>query len=241
MSLFTKKKKGKKAALETFDDNLLTDKTPFAVQEAYRMVRTNIMFSVPGDGCKKIIVTSGTQGEAKSTTSINIAISFAQNHAKVLLMDCDLRLPTIASKLGNLKEQGLSNLLAGMCSLDEVIQHTPFDVDIITAGEIPPNPTELLGSDAMGNLLEQLGEKYDYIILDTPPACVVTDAAVLTKFCSGVILVARQNLAQKEQINEAIHKLEFAKARILGFVFTGVENEKYGSYRKKSGYSYEYH
>lgn len=241
MSLFNKKKRRKMTAMDSFDDNFLTEKTPFAVQEAYKMIRTNIMFSVPGDGCKKIIVTSSNQGEAKSTTSINIAISFAQNQARVLLMDCDLRLPTIASKLGNLKEQGLSNVLAGMCSLDEVIQHTPFDVDIITAGEIPPNPTELLGSDAMGKVLEQLEDRYDYIILDTPPACVVSDVAVLTKFCSGVLLVVRQNLAKKEEVNEAIHKLEFAKARILGFVFTGVENEKYKSYRKKSGYGYGYY
>lgn len=240
MGLFHKKKKKSVKELEELEGVLLTEESPFAVQEAYKTLRTNIIFSVPGEGCKKIVITSGMQAEAKSTTVVNLGIAFAQNTSKVLLIDCDLRLPTDAMKLGVSQTPGLSNVLVGMNTAEEAIYHLPNGLDLMPAGDVPPNPTELLGSDAMRELLDTLGERYEYILLDTPPICTVADASILSKITSGVIVVVRQYVADQEMVSEALQKLEFAESKILGFVFTGVENEKQKSYRKKGGYGYGY-
>lgn len=219
---------------------LLSEESPFAVQEAYKTIRTNIMFSITESKCKKIVITSSMQGEAKSTTAVNLAIAFAQNHSKVLLIDCDLRLPTVAGKLKAKQTPGLSNLLVGMG--DGVgIQHLEGGLDLLAAGDIPPNPTELLGSVKMQKLLELLEKKYEYIILDTPPVCTVADASILAKQVSGVVLVVRQDVATQESVNDALQKLEFSGAKVLGFIFTGAVNEKLKSYKKGSyGYGYAY-
>lgn len=234
MNLLKKKNKG----MIHEEDHLLSEDSPFAVQEAYKTIRTNIIFSIPGESCKKIVITSSMQGEAKSTTAVNLGIAFAQNHSKVLLIDCDLRLPTDATKLNAKEKPGLSNLLVGMCKEEEAIQHLPQGLDLMPAGDIPPNPTELLGSQRMTELLESLAEKYEYILLDTPPICTVADAAILAKQTSGVIIVARQGVSTHDSINEVLQKLEFADAKVLGFVFTGVENEKQKQGRYGYGYGY---
>ena len=240
MSFLRRKKNPSTKKMDEFEQHILTEQSPFAVQEAYKTLRTNVIFSVPGEGCKKIVVTSGMQGEAKSTTAVNLGIAFAQNESKVLLIDCDLRLPTDALKLEVPQEPGLSNVLVGMNSVDEAIHHLPMGLDLLPAGDVPPNPTELLGSEAMRKLLDALSERYEYILLDTPPVCTVADASILAKSTSGVLVVVRQNVADREVVSEALQKLEFANAKILGFVFTGVENEKQKSYRKKGGYGYGY-
>lgn len=228
-------KKQNKAVMNQ-EEHLLSEDSPFAVQEAYKAIRTNVMFSIPEEKCKKIVITSSMQGEAKSTTATNLGIAFAQNNSKVLLIDCDLRLPTDAAKLKAKEKPGLSNLLVGMCKEERAIQHLSQGLDLLPAGDIPPNPTELLGSARMTALLESLSEKYEYILLDTPPVCTVADAAILAKQTSGVIIVVRQGVSTQDSVNEALQKLEFADAKVLGFIFTGVENEK----QKKGGYGYGY-
>lgn len=240
MGLLGNGKKTSVKKMSKFEKNLLTEDSPFAVQEAYKTLRTNIMFSIPGDNCKKIIITSAMQGESKSTTAVNLSIAFAQNHSKVLLIDCDLRLPTVAQKLGKKQAPGLSNILVGMNCIRESIHRLPNGLDILPAGDIPPNPTELLGSEPMRQVIEILEKEYEYIILDTPPVCMVADAVILSKLTSGVVVTVRQNVADQETVNEALQKLKFAESKILGFVFTGVENEKQKSYRKGGYYGYGY-
>ena len=238
MRLFKFRKKD--IALRDKEVHLLSDKTPFAIQEAYKALRTNLIFSMPEDGCKTILITSSVQGEAKSTTAVNLAIAFAQNGNKVLLIDCDLRLPTDAAKLKVKGTTGLTDVLVGMNSINEVIRALPTGMHFLPAGTVPPNPTELLGSDQMSMLLRSLRNHYEYIVLDTPPINAVADAAILSGEASGVAIVVRQNMATEESIDSAISALEFAGARILGFIFTGVENEKQNAYRKSGYYGYGY-
>ncbi len=235
---FKQNKKNNHAVPET-EGYLLTDDSPFAVQEAYKTLRTNLIFSVPDGKCKTIVITSSIQGEAKSTTACNLAIAFAQNKSKVLLIDADLRLPTIANKLNVPSKPGLSNFLAGMNEYNQCVHHLDNGLDFIPSGDVPPNPTELLGSGVMQQFLEALEGVYEYIIIDTPPITTVADAAIISKRCSGVALVVRQHIASRESVNEALTRLKFADAKILGIIFTGVENEKLNSYRKK-GYGYRY-
>ena len=233
-------KRMRNAGSEKQTENLLTQTSPFAIQEAYKTIRTNIIFSFPNEQCKIILITSALQGEAKSTTAVNLAVAFAQNQSKILLIDCDLRLPTDALKLSAQQTPGLTNLLVGMCTMDEAIQHLPNGLDMIAAGDIPPNPSELLGSPKMEQLLKELGSKYEYIILDTPPVCTVADASILAKIASGTVLVVRQGLATSESVNEALTKLKFSNAKVLGIVMTGAGNEKMKSYKKGYGYGYGY-
>lgn len=237
----TDKSKKNKEVKKVVDErqHLLSEELSFAVQEAYKTLRTNIMFSIPEEGCKKIVVTSSLQGEAKSTTAVNLAIAFAQNNSKVLLIDCDLRLPTVAQKLGEKETPGLSNVIVGLCGAKDAIQKLSNGIYLLPAGDIPPNPTELLGSEQMHRLLDELGEEFEYIILDTPPVCTVADATILSKVTSGVIMVVRQNVAKQETVSEALRRLEFSEAKILGFIYTCVENNK-SSYGKSGYYGYGY-
>ena len=234
------KKRARNTGFGTQAEFLLTETSPFAIQEAYKTIRTNIIFSIPDEKCKKILVTSALQGEAKSTTAVNLGIAFAQNKSKILLIDCDLRLPTDSLKLSARKTPGLTNLLVGMCSMDAAIQHLPNGLDLIAAGDIPPNPSELLGSPKMEQLIKDLESRYEYIILDTPPVCTVADAVILSKITSGTILVVRQGTATRECINEALEKLKFANAKVLGLVMTGAINEKTKNYHKSYNYGYGY-
>lgn len=236
-----KKSKSSKASQKAF---ILTPSAPFAIQEAYKTLRTNIIFSTPNTGCRTIVVTSSMQGEAKSTTATNLSIAFGQNGDKILLIDCDLRLPTVAKKLQLNETPGLTDVIVGEADLYTAIRNVSNGFDVLPAGTIPPNPTELLGSDKMAALLQELQSKYEYIILDTPPVCTVADAAILSKDASGVILVVKQDVATRDGIEDALQNLELAGAKILGFLMSGVANEKTKGYKKGyygyGGYSYSY-
>ena len=201
---------------------ILNDKSSFHVKEAYKALRTNIVFAIPHDGCKKIIVTSANAGEGKSTNCLNLAISFAQTGAKVLLVDCDLRKPNVANLLNIASAPGLSNVLANLNTADSVIVHSDYpNLDVIPSGDMPPNPAELLGSNAMQETLDRLSEIYDYIFLDSSPINLVTDAAVLSKMAHGIVLVVRQGRTDKESVADAIKKLSFVGANIIGFILNG--------------------
>jgi len=159
---------------------VLNEKSSFHVKEAYKALRTNIVFSIPHDGAKKIIVTSALAGEGKSTNCLNLAISFAQTGAKVLIIDCDLRKPNVANLLNIAPTPGLSNVLANLNTVDSVIVHSDYaNLDVIPSGDMPPNPAELLGSATMRDTLDKLSDLYEYIFLDTSPVNIVTDAAVI--------------------------------------------------------------
>lgn len=215
MSLFSKRNQPKSGK-----ELIMTKEIPFAVEEAYKSLRTNLIFSLPEDQCKIIEITSSTQNEGKSVTAINLAIALAKNGEKVILIDCDLRLSTVARKMKIKQKPGLTNLLFGLNSALDVICHHPSGVDVIPAGDLPPNPSEILGSARMNTVLEFMKNHYDYVILDAPPVGIVTDAAVLAPQASGIVLVVRQGVARYEGIDEAIHKLKIANGNILGFVLT---------------------
>ena len=209
---------------------LITEKSSFSIVEAYKAARTNIVFALGAHkGCKKIIVTSASPGEGKTTTTLNLAIVFAQMNAKVLVIDADLRKPRIYRHLQLERKNGLSDVLCGLISLDKVIHHCDnYGIDCITSGQIPPNPAELLSSDEMGNVLDQLSEMYDYIFLDTPPVTIVTEASAMAKFAHGVIIVARQAYTLHESLQRARETLLFANAKILGYVLNDIDTSHYG-------------
>ena len=190
---FSKKNRSGNVPLVVKRAKILNEKSPFHVKEAYKALRTNVVFAIPRKGCKKIIVTSSLASEGKSTNCLNLAISFAEIDAKVLLIDCDLRKPNIARLLDISPTPGLSNVLANLASVESTIVHTKYpNLDVIPSGNMPPNPTELLGSPNMKEVLDKLSESYDYIFLDTTPINIVIDAAVMSKLVDGILLIVRQ-------------------------------------------------
>ncbi len=220
----------------------LGDKLDFTAAEAYKLLRTNLNFSQPdSSGCKIFGVTSALQGEGKSTTSMNIAYTMAQTGQKVLLMECDLRLPNHAKSLKLKVTPGLSNLLAGQCTGAEVLQKSPLAEEMycITAGDVPPNPAELLGSKQMEAVVQAMSEHFDVIILDLPPVTVVSDALVASKLVNGMVLVCRQDYCNRSSIAETVEKLKLAQAKVLGFVFTGADTQE-KSYYKNNYYRRSY-
>ena len=217
---------------------VLNDKSSFHVKEAYKAPRTNVVFTIPREGAKKIIVTSALAGEGKSTNCLNLAISFAQTGAKVLIIDCDLRKPNVANLLNISSTPGLSNVLANLNTVDSVIVHSEYaNLDVIPSGDMPPNPAELLGSINMSDTLDKLSEIYEYIFLDTSPINIVTDAAVMSNMVDGILLVVRQGRTDKESVAEAIKKLSFVDANVIGFVLNGrLSDIKVGYRYGKHGY-----
>lgn len=211
------------------EKRIISDNTPFDIIEAYKAARTNIMFSLNNEkGCKKVVISSATSGEGKSTTCINLAKTFAEIGVRVLILDADLRAPRVHKYMHISNEKGLSNILAGFDTLDNCVIHTSQEhLDCLTSGAIPPNPVELISSEAMNNLLAELEERYDYIFIDTPPLNIVTEGLLLTKICNGIILVTRQKYTMYKMVERAINSLKFANAKILGFILNDAEDDKY--------------
>lgn len=230
------------------DNSTLCDDLSFASREAYKRLRTNIMFSFVDDAnCRVIGVTSSLRGEGKSVTAVNTAYTMAQSGKKVLLVDADMRIPTLAKKLDIIRAPGLSNLLAGVGKGEEVIQHLRFaksgvEFDVISAGELPPNPSELLGSKRMEVLLEALKKHYNYIFIDLPPICAVADAVIFSKFADGMMLVVRQDYCRTDALKEATTQLKFANANVIGFVYNcaSTGTKVYGKYGKGKRYGKYY-
>lgn len=220
---------------------LLSDRSAFSVKEAYKTLRTNVMFSLPGKDSKCIGVVSPERGDGKSSVSINLAISFAQINKKVIIVDCDLRLPTIASKLGIEAKPGLSNFLSGNQDSEQPLirRSSEYGIDIMTAGDIPPDPTALITSRQMDAFIELLKKYYDYIILDFPPATIVSDAASVSRIVDGYLIVIRHNSSEFSKINETLRQMDFADAKILGFVYNGKDEQK--KYYKNGKYSKYYY
>lgn len=215
----------------------LGDNLSFAAAEAYKLLRTNLDFSIPAkDKCKIIGVTSAMKGEGKSTTSVNIAYTMAQSYEKVLLIEADLRLPTLAKRVRVQPRPGLSNLLIGQCNGNEILQKSGLinNLWVVTAGSIPPNPAELLGSEQMAVTIKTMSDFFDVIIVDLPPLTAVSDALIVSKLTDGMVVVVRQEYCDRASVDEAVRQLRFANAKILGFVMTGADTQKKGYKRYKS-------
>ena len=203
---------------------ILTESSPFVLQEAYKTLRTNLLFSLRGDGCKRFCITSSLPGEGKSITILNLAISIAQTGKRVLLIDADLRRPALARLMADNPAPGLSNVLAGQVSTLEAIRmHAYTNLDVLFSGDVPPNPSELLGSENMRNLINEMSNRYDFILVDTPPINLVSDAGVVTDLLDGVLILVRQGRARKDAVKRAIANLELIGIKPLGFIFNGVE------------------
>ncbi|MBQ8995752.1 MAG: CpsD/CapB family tyrosine-protein kinase [Oscillospiraceae bacterium] len=246
MALFGKKKRDKDTILfQKKEERMIGPNLSFSAKESYNLLRTNIMLSLPNNGkCKVIGVTSADAGEGKSTTAINLAYSLSQNDKKVLLIEGDMRKPTIATRLGLRQKPGLSNMLAGLSDPAACFRNSNISqsMTVLTSGDTPPNPSELLSSDEMVKMIEACKDSVDYIILDLPPLNVVPDALVVSNIVDGMIFVVRSDFARKAAVTEALRQLEFAKVKILGFVLTNtnISSKSYSRYGGKYGKYYKY-
>lgn len=221
----------------------------FAAAEAYKLLRTNVAFSFSAENeCPVIGVTSSMRGEGKSTTSVNMSYTFAESGKRVLLVEGDMRLPSIPDKLGLNLSPGLSNLLVEKKMSESVVQHfgDMKTLDILTAGDVPPNPSELLGSQRMQELISTARTQYDYIILDLPPVTAVSDAVSISKLLDGILIVVRGNYAEKGAVKETLRQLGLVGVKVLGFVYTYATTssksygKKYGKSKHKYGYESDY-
>lgn len=215
------------------EELLLREESPFLAKEAYKALRTNITFSLPGASCKCIAITSAERGEGKSTNGINLAISFGEIGKKVLLIDGDMRLPTVASKLGLKSQPGLSNLLIEDAALEDAVHRLDnWGIDVLPAGNIPPDPTGLLESDQMEQLLAQLRTAYDYIFIDLPPVNTVTDALILSRCVDGFLLIIKHNTTVYREIDKMINRFRLVNGKILGFLYVDASVDRKPYYKK---------
>ncbi len=220
------------------DVDLITKNPSSSLSEAIKAARTNLMYTLADiEGCKTIMLTSAFSAEGKTTTCINIAATLAQIGARVLLIDADLRRPRVHTYLDVKNTDGLANHLGGFAPIDTVIRRMEkFNFDYITAGNIPPNPAELLASKKFGVFMEAVKEKYDYIIIDTPPVNAVSDALSVAVSVENVVLVCRCGISITKEVKKAVSALEFTHAKILGFITIDAQNKNTKSYEAYSGY-----
>lgn len=211
--------------------SMTAPKSPIA--EQFRTIRTNIQFSSVDEEVQTMIVTSSGPAEGKSTTTANLAVVFAQQGKRVLLIDSDLRKPTVHYTFRTENHIGLSNVLTRQATLEEAVTVTAQEkLWVLPSGPIPPNPSELLGSKGMQALLDQAKDEYDVIILDTPPVLAVTDAQVLANLADGVVLVVSSGKTEIDAAKKAKELLVSAKAKILGVVLNNkkVQDSQYYYY-----------
>ena len=219
--------------------SMLGDQLNFAAAEAYKLLRANLTFSLPDEQkCRVVGVTSAVRGEGKSTTSINLAYTLAETGKRVLLVEADMRRPQLAHRLAIDAAPGLSNLLAGLCREKDVVQDVGLleNMKVITSGDVPPNPSELLGSERMSTVVETLARSFDFIIFDLPPVNAVSDGLVVSRFIQGMIVVVRQDYSDRQGLSAALRQLEYMHIKVLGFVMThsSISGGRYGRYESES-------
>lgn len=209
----------------------MRDKPLSPIAESFRRLRTNLDFLRMGGGPLTAVITSSMASEGKSTISVNLAFACAHSGDRVLLIDADLRKPAVAPMLGLTGDVGLTNVLTGRVRFVDAVQSVGRGtVHVLTSGPIPPNPAELLGSEAMRQLVTSLTTAYDVILLDAPPLLPVVDAAVLGRQASGVLVVVRLNQARKDSVRRALATLEQGGAKVLGVVVNAVQRSASGGY-----------
>jgi len=215
---------------------IVLNKPKSPVSEAYRGVRTNIQFANVDKNIKTILLTSSKQGEGKTTTVSNIAITMADLGKKTVIIDCDLRRPRLHKAFGMTNIGGVTDILLNSDSYKGYLKRTGIEnLEIITAGQIPSNPSEMLSSRSMARLIEQIRGDYDYVLIDAPPVAAVTDAVILSSMADGTLLVCHSGSVEVELAKSAKQSLEKAGANIMGVVLNKMNIEKRGSY-----YAYYY-
>lgn len=242
MKRSSKKQKNLSPMNDTFG-GCLHKNLEFGAIEQYKLLRANLDFTVPeGTKCPIVGVTSSMRGEGKSTTSINLSYVLAEKGSRVLLIDADLRIPSVAKKMGISGSYGLTDMLMGRGSQDiEQFKSSVLDKwYVMPSGEIPPNPSELLGSKRMETLLDSLKEQFDYIIVDLPPINVVSDALSLAGFITGIVLVIREGYTEKKELEKCFRQLGFSGVNVLGCIMNETRVEGF-SRRNRRGRYYRYY
>lgn len=230
----------KKARGRAQDKGIRSHAGSFNVVEAYKNLRTNLLFALSLSASKSVLVSSAEPDAGKSLTCYNLACSMAQTNCRVLLIDADMRKPTQHTLFKLANNFGLSRMLSCQDSLEQGMRkRVAENLDLITSGPIPPNPSELLGSENMAELLAFFEEHYDYIFIDSPPVNVVSDALVLCGRTAGVLLIARQRQTTYDELKKAVESIRMTKSNVLGVVITDIVQQKglYGSNKRRY---YEY-
>ncbi|MFR1707979.1 MAG: CpsD/CapB family tyrosine-protein kinase [Clostridium sp.] len=205
----------------------IVEKEPKSIAaESYRTLRTNLQYSSFDEEYKVIVVTSSEPGEGKSTTAGNLALSISQGDKKVVLIDCDLRKPSLHKKFGLSNTVGLSDVIVGKESVSVVGHRYNNNLTVLTSGKIPPNPAEMLGSKSMKALIEALKKVFDYVILDTPPVQAVADAQILSTRADGTLIVVRAEKTKKDSVLNTVNLLKKVNANIIGTILNGVDTKK---------------
>lgn len=218
---------------EHIEEALICDQMHFDAKEAYKRLCTNVIYSLPDKRCRKVGITSAEIADGKSTVAINLAYTLSAAKSKVLLIELDLRLPTISKKLDLSYDHGLVDFLAGRVTDKEILVHTTSPYwDVIFSGPTVPNPPELIASEKLKTFVNKLELYYDYIIFDLPPVNVVTDALAAKDLLDGYILVVRENHSDKHSLMECVKQLDFLDATILGFILVD-SSSRDASYRRK--------
>ncbi len=243
MGVYSKSRKSKLLAVSSqVSPKTLHKHLEFTATEQYKLIRTNLEFTLPeGETCPVIGVTSSMRGEGKSTTAVNLSYVLAEKGSKVLLIDADLRIPSIAKKLGVQTAPGLADYLKYHGTQITEFQTCLMDNwCILPSGIIPPNPSELLGSSRMENLLAQLKEMFDYIIIDLPPVNIVSDAVSISDLITGMIVVIREEYTEKKELERCFRQLKLSNVNVLGCVMNGgkIGGGSYGKYKNKKYYKY---
>lgn len=218
-SLKRRKNKKKLKRLKESRKLVTISETKSLILEQFRTIRTNITFSMPNQDLKTILVTSSIPGEGKSTNAANIGVVFAQGGKRVLIIDGDMRMPTLHQTFKTYNKIGLSNVIAKKAEYYEAIQETFIvGLHVMTSGSIPPNPSELLSSSALDILLLDVKKDYDIIIVDAPPLLSVSDSQILANKCDGTLLIVNTGVVEKGAVQKATAILSTSKAKVLGVV-----------------------
>lgn len=217
--------------------NVISGESKFAIVEGYKIARTNLVFSMAANEKNVVVFTSWSKGEGKSTATANLAISFSKMGKKVLLIDCDLRRPNVHNLMKLKNDAGISEVIGRFKTFEETVNRDVLPcLDVVTAGSIPPNPSELIASSYFDSLLNDLKTRYDYIIIDSPPVGIVTDALLLKNHIAGYVVVVRERVTTHGDIEKVIQSIELADSKIIGFLKVGcTPNEKK---RSKGQYGY---
>ena len=246
MEWFGKKRKRKQFILATNSTRKTLHKNlEFTAKEQYKLIRANLDFTLPADiKCPIIGVTSSMRGEGKSTSAINLSYVLAERGSKVLLIDGDLRIPSVAKNMGIESSPGLTDLLMGKgAALSDFQSDVLKNWYIIPSGNIPPNPSELLGSRRMATVLNELKEAFDYIIVDLPPVNIVSDALSISNLITGIVVVIRENYTEKKELERCLRQLNLSNVNVLGCVLNDAkfDNGSYGKYKYRKYKYYRYY
>lgn len=240
----SKHKKHRKRKIEKILNTENPNAVPFSVVEAYKNIRLQLTTALSKTGGKTVAISSPNASEGKSTTAVNIAITLSQLNKKVLIIDADIRRGTVHQKLKIENDKGCLDVLSGAAKLEEAIKnHTPY-LDIMTCGVALSNSCELFDSPAFDSMLQQLSEKYDYIIVDTPPLNLVSDALVISKKCDGLLYVIRSSVTTYEAFRKSLNSTERLGVNLVGVVINAINSQsgkyyksKYGKYGKYGYYN----